>query len=83
MKLTENLDLSEEKIQYLLDINEDLENNCAVYIAHKNDQVDRKLANYLNTFPERKKLSIMFLRETEGVYRFGSKRVYMKIEQNG
>ena len=64
-----------------MNINEDLENSCAIYIAHKNDQVDRKLANYLNSFPERKKLSIMFLRETEGVYKFGSKRVYIKISQ--
>ena len=81
LKLTENIDIAEEKIQHLLNINEDLENNCAVYIAHKNDQIDRKLANYLNTYPERKKLNIMFLRETDGVYKFGSKRVYIKIAQ--
>ena len=37
LKLTENIDIAEEKIQHLLNINEDLENNCAVYIAHKND----------------------------------------------
>ena len=26
-------------------------------------------------------MSIMFLRETEGVYRFGQKRVYVKVEK--
>ena len=25
----------------------------------------------------------MFLRESEGVYRFGSKRVYVKVEKGG
>lgn len=78
--MTHNLDLTEEKIQCLLNLNEDLENSCAIYIAHKNDLVDRKLAQYLNTFPDRKKLNIMFLRETEGVYKFGSRKVYIKIE---
>ncbi len=31
--------------------------------------------------PERKNLKIMFLRESEGVYFFGKKRVYIKVEQ--
>jgi len=35
----------------------------------------------LNKFPEREKLKIMFLRESEGVYFFGQKRVYIKIER--
>ena len=38
---------------------------------------------FVNKFPEREKLNIMFLRESEGVYRFGSKRVYIKIEKGG
>ena len=32
-------------------------------------------------YPERDKLKIMFLRETEGVYRFGSKRIHIKVEK--
>jgi len=39
------------------------------------------LGNYLNLYPERNKIKIMFLRESEGVYMFGKKRVYIKIEQ--
>lgn len=41
------------------------------------------LADYLNTrFREREdSLKIMFIREREGVYKFGSKRVYIKVEQ--
>jgi len=59
---------AEAKIIELLDLNEALEKNQAVYIAKKNDKVDRALSNYLNTFPERNEMKIMFLRESEGVY---------------
>lgn len=52
-----------------------------MYIAKKRDKVDEALAKYINEFPEREKLQIMFLRESEGVYQFGQKRVYIKIEK--
>jgi hypothetical protein len=39
------------------------------------------LGSYLNQYPERDNLKILFLRESEGVYLFGSKRVYIKIEK--
>ena len=51
-----------------------------IYIPKKNDTIDQKLGNYLNTLPERNDLKIMFMRESEGVYFFGKKRVYIKIE---
>jgi len=38
------------------------------------------LANHINAFPEKKMMKIMFLRESEGVYRFGQKRVNVKVE---
>ncbi len=53
----------------------------AIYIAHKNDKVDLVLGNFLNRYPERKKMNIMFLRESEGVYQFGQRRVYIKVEK--
>ena len=74
-------ELLEDKIQELLNINEMLEKNQAVYIAKKNDKVDKTLANYLNKYPERENMNIMFLRESEGVYQFGQKRVYVKVEK--
>ena len=44
----------------------------------KGDQIDKKLAEYINNYPDRQKLKIMFMRESEGVYQFGTKRVYVK-----
>ena len=52
-----------------------------IYIAHKNDTIDLTLASWINKFPERNRMNIMFLRESEGVYKFGQKRVYLKVEQ--
>jgi hypothetical protein len=46
----------------------DLKNRIAIYIPVREDNVDRKLAEYINTYPERAKLKIMFMRESEGVY---------------
>ena len=51
----------------------------AIYIGHRKDKVDIVLGNFINTFPEREKMKILFLRESEGVYQFGQKRVYIKI----
>ena len=55
----------------------------SVYIPKKRDPVDEELGKYLNTYPESSGLKIMFLRESEGVYQFGQKRVYVKCEKGG
>lgn len=60
----------------------DLKSRIAVYIPVKNDKVDKKIAEYINNYPERSKLKIMFMRESEGVYQFGSKRVMVKIDND-
>ena len=58
-----------------------LEHGQAIYIAHRTDKVDMILSNFLNKYPERKQMKIMFLRESEGVYKFGQKRIYVKVEK--
>lgn len=59
-----------------------MQNRVAVYIPVKNDLVDKKLGEFINAYPERKKLKIMFMRETEGIYQFGSRKVAVKVEQD-
>ena len=46
----------------------DLKSRIAVYIPVKDDKVDKKIAEYINNYPDRQKLKILFMRETEGVY---------------
>ena len=49
------------------------------YIAWREDPIDMKLANFLNSKTE--KLPISFIRVDRGIYYYGSKRIMMKIEQ--
>jgi hypothetical protein len=39
------------------------------------------LAEFINNYPDRNKLKIMFMRESEGVYEFGSKRINVRVEK--
>ena len=59
-----------------------MKSRIAVYIPVKNDVIDRRIADYINNYPDRQKLKIMFMRESEGIYQFGSKRVHVKIEKD-
>jgi hypothetical protein len=54
-----------------------------VYLPAKDDQVDKKLAEYINNYPDRNKLKIMFLRESPGVYQYGTRKVNLKLEASG
>jgi len=60
----------------------DLKSKIAVYIPTKGDLVDKKLAEYINNFPDRQRLKIMFMRESDGVYLFGSKKVYVRVDKD-
>lgn len=48
------------------------------YVAQSGDQVDQTLANYLNA--RRGALPVPFQRKDPGVYQFGSKRVFLRVE---
>ena len=53
-----------------------------VYIPKRNDLLDEELAKFLKTYDKRSKLKIMFLREAEGVYLFGQRRVILQLDKN-
>ena len=53
-----------------------------MYIPVKQDSIDKKLAEYINNFPERQKLKVLFMRESEGVYQFGSKKVSIRVDMD-
>ena len=57
----------------------DLKRLVAVYIPIRNDEVDQKLSEFINNFPDRSKLKIMFVRESASVYEFGTKRLEVRI----
>lgn len=47
----------------------------------KDDPIDLKVAEFINNYPDRNKLKVMFMRDSEGVYEFGSKRINVRIEK--
>jgi len=51
-----------------------------VYVPEKGDMIDNAVADFINTGADVSRLKLLFIRETDGVYQFGSKRVYVKLE---
>lgn len=82
LELLKQLKDAEVEIETLKQYIVDLKQRIAVYIPVKEDAVDKKLAEFINNYPERSKLKIMFMRESEGVYQFGTKRVAIKVEKD-
>jgi len=74
---------TQAQVAQLLDANQKLMLNQGIYIAKKSDPVDAALGKYLNAYPEKEKMKILFLRQSEGIYQFGQKRVFIKIDKGG
>ena len=60
---------------YLLDIKARIN----IYIPVKSDEVDVALGEFINNYPNKSKLKLMFLRTQEGVYEFGSRTLMLKL----
>lgn len=52
----------------------------SVYIPVRDDIIDHRLAEYINNYPDKKKLKIIFIRKSNGVYQFGDKNVCVNLE---
>ena len=66
----------EVEIMILREMVMDLQRKRALYIPVKDDVIDGAVADYVNT----RTTEIPFTREDQGVYIFGSKRVFVKLE---
>jgi hypothetical protein len=81
LELLRQLKDAESEIDALKEYIIELKSRVAVYIPIKEDDVDKRLAEYINNYPDRSKLKIMFMRESEGIYLFGTKKIYVRVEQ--
>ena len=68
LELLKQLKDAEVEIETLKNYIIDLKQRIAVYIPVKDDPIDNKLAEFINNYPDRQRLKIMFMRESEGVY---------------
>lgn len=82
LELLRQLKDAEQEIETLKQYIIELKQRIAVYIPVKEDVIDKKLAEYINNYPERSKLKIMFMRESEGIYQFGTKKVYVRVDKD-
>lgn len=46
----------------------ELKGKLSVYLPVSEDPIDMKMAEYINNYPDRSKLKIMFMRESGGIY---------------
>jgi hypothetical protein len=82
LELLKQLKDAEVEIETLKAYIIELKQRVAIYIPIKDDPIDRCLAEYINNYPDRNRLKVMFMRESEGIYLFGSKRVYVRVEKD-
>ena len=57
----------------------DIKGRFPDYVPMRDDEVDTMLAEYVNNYPDKQKLKLMFIRKREGVYDFGSRTLNLKI----
>ncbi len=82
LELLKQLKEAETEIETLKSYIILLKQSMAIYIPFRDDPIDKRLAEFINNYPERQKLKIMFMRETEGVYQFGTKRVAVRVDKD-
>ena len=66
-----------------LDLLEDvkrLQMDVGFYHPMKLDPIDIRLGEFINASPDRAALKVLFIRDQEGLYSFGSKKCNVKIE---
>jgi len=56
--------------------------NQDVYYPKDSDKVDVTLADFINNYPNREYIKILFLRVKEGHYQFGKKKVNISLNNN-
>jgi hypothetical protein len=79
LDLLKQIRVDEEEIASLKAYILEMKARVAIYIPIRDDPLDVKVAEYINNYPDRQKLKIMFMRESAGVYAFGSKRINVEV----
>lgn len=82
IELLKQLKDDEYEITDLKEHIRELRTKVPLYCAVKGDPIDRRLAEYINNYREKHKLKILFVRESEGIYLFGTKRTAIRVEND-
>jgi len=57
--------------------------DCDIYIPNYSDKLDIAIAEFINNYPERQKIRLLFLRRKDGEYQFGKKKVNAFFNNDG
>jgi hypothetical protein len=74
-----------DKEDYMINLKKmilEMKDKASIYIPLSDDPVDKRIADWINSSNDPNKLTKLFIRERDGVYQFGSKRIYIKIEND-
>ena len=82
LELLKRLKEAEVEIDTLKQYTESLKLKIPVYKPIKDDETDLILSQFVNNNANSEQLSVMFLRVSEGVYSFGTRKVKMFMENN-
>lgn len=77
--MDKNIQDMDEELHNLREVVSELQKQRPVYVPCKDDPVDIAMSDYLNT--RNQPLEVPFVREDMGIYYFGSKRIFVKMEQ--
>ena len=78
--LKNTLSEKEETMMNLKNIILDMRDRSPFYIPITEDSTDIALGTYINNLKDPARIRFLFIREGEGIYQFGSKKIYVKTE---
>lgn len=68
LELLKQLKDAEVEIDCLKQYIVDLKSRVGVYIPAREDEVDKRLADYINNHPQPQRLKVLFIRDGPGIY---------------
>jgi glycerophosphoryl diester phosphodiesterase len=77
-KLIDDIGDKEKEIETLKQLIDKARKRVPLYVPIKDDPIDTALAEYLNSRSD--PLAVPFTREDQGVYIFGTKKIYLKLD---
>lgn len=68
LDLLKQLKVAEQEVESLKVYIIDIKQRMLIYVPMKDDPVDVAIADFINNYPDRRRLKVMFYRETAGIY---------------
>lgn len=81
LDLLRQLKQAEEECESLKAYIVDLKLRLQIYHPVREDETDVAVADFINNYPDRKRLKVLFQREAQGIYVFGTCKVNVSLQK--